>query len=172
MARCPRRLAVACRAMRAAGLASVNPSSPELAALIDAGATADALADAAARAVDGQRALPTRWAWCAPDGRCGPRGGRRGWRGVGAAGLRQPARSPHGVPAAPAHVAVAVPRHRREKSGDTAKTFIETGAETCHLPLPWVDQFSRADAGCTARRFTARWRDLDLDAGEGRLERA
>ena len=42
---------MACRAMRAAGLASVNPSSPELAALIDAGATADVLADAAARAV-------------------------------------------------------------------------------------------------------------------------
>lgn len=33
--------------MRAAGLASVNPSSPELAALLDAGATVDALADAA-----------------------------------------------------------------------------------------------------------------------------
>lgn len=44
--------AVVCRAMRAVGLASVNPSSPELAALIDAGADEAAFVAAAATAVD------------------------------------------------------------------------------------------------------------------------
>ena len=44
--------AVVCRAMRAAGLAAVNPSSPELAALIDAGADEAAFVAAAATAVD------------------------------------------------------------------------------------------------------------------------
>ena len=44
--------AVVCRAMRAVGLASVNPSSPELAALIAAGADEAAFVAAAATAVD------------------------------------------------------------------------------------------------------------------------
>ena len=44
--------AVVCRAMRAAGLASANPSSPELAALIDAGADEAAFVAAAATAVE------------------------------------------------------------------------------------------------------------------------
>ena len=44
--------AVVCRAMRAVGLASVNPSSPELAALIDAGVNEAAFVAAAATAVD------------------------------------------------------------------------------------------------------------------------
>ena len=44
--------AVVCRAMRAAGMAAVNPSSPELAALIAAGADEAVFVAAAATAVD------------------------------------------------------------------------------------------------------------------------
>ena len=146
----------------AAGLASVNPSSPELAALIDAGATADALADAAARAVDLGKGFAYALGMVRGQMADGPRGGCRGWRGVGAAGPRQPPEPAWRAEQRQRTAGGA--RHRREKSGDTAKNFIETEVPNMSLPLPWADRIFEKLTLVYGQAFLARWRDLDLDA--------
>ena len=125
----PTAAAVACRAMRAAGLASVNPSSPELAALIDAGATADVLADAAARAVG----LGKGFAYALGMVRGQMADAARVAAAVAGAGLVPPARASPPEPAWRAEqrqrTLQAVPGIAAKNLATPPKNFIETGAE-------------------------------------------
>lgn len=115
--------------MRAAGLASVNPSSPELAALIDAGATADALADAAARAVD----LGKGFAYALGMVRGQMADAARVAAAVAGAGLVPPARASPPEPAwrteQRQRTLQAVPGIAAKTLVPSPKKFIETGAE-------------------------------------------
>lgn len=125
----PTPAAAACRAMRAAGLASVNPSSPDLAALIDAGATADVLADAAARAVD----LGKGFAYALGMVRGQMADAARVAAAVAGAGLVPPARASPPEPAWRAEqrqrTLQAVPGIAAKNLATPPKNFIETGAE-------------------------------------------
>lgn len=125
----PTAAAVACRAMRAAGLASVNPSSPELAALLEAGATADVLADAAARAVG----LGKGFAYALGMVRGQMADAARVAAAVAGAGLVPPARASPPEPAwrteQRQRTLQAVPGIAAKTMAPSPKKFIETGAE-------------------------------------------
>ena len=130
----PTLAAKACKAMRAAGLASVNPSSPELAALIDAGATVDALADAAAQAVG--RGKGFAYALGVVRGRlldAARIAATAGVWGAGGLGGAPPARASPPEPAwrteQRQRTLQAVPGIAAKTLGPPPKNLIETGAE-------------------------------------------
>ena len=115
--------------MRSAGLASVNPSSPKLAELIAAGATVDALADAADVAVKREKGFAYALGVVKGQLADAARIAAAGFAGVGAPPARASPREPAWRTEQRQRTLQAVPGIAAKTLGPPPKKFIETGAE-------------------------------------------